>query len=158
MCLFVQHSFLYPLFELSNTDPSHLLTQVLPSSRQQHTPNKEASKAFVISLQSIFKESVEILVYPNRFVQLCSSEEYLRPLAVRTLKVEALFNILIWAQFLIHFPVKSISDKTTVTMENLQANLFFLHDLGDPLDLENPTKIAYRRYVKQCTKAYTIVF
>lgn len=26
-------------------------------------------------------------------------------------------------------------------MENSQANLFFLHDLGDPSDLENPTKL-----------------
>jgi len=45
-----------------------------------------------------------------------------------------------------------------VTTENLLANLFFLHDLGDPSDLENPTKIAYIKYVKQCTKAYTVVF
>lgn len=41
-------------------------------------------------------------------------------------------------------------------MENLQANLFFLYDLGDPLDLESPTKVTHRRHVKQCTKANAI--
>lgn len=88
-----------------------------------------------------------------KYPTLCSSaaQNYLHPLAVRT-QGEALVGILIWCKLLTHFPVIGISDKTTVTMGNLQANLFFLHVLGDPSGLENPTKIAYRKYVKQCTK------
>lgn len=78
----------------------------------------------------------------NGFVHLYSSEDYLYSYAVRTLKVEALFSIVIWVLFLTHISVKNSSDKITAIVENLQANLFFLHDQGDPLDLENPTKIA----------------
>lgn len=93
----------------------------------------------------------------NRFVHLYSSEDYLYSSAVRTLKVETLFSIVIWVLFLTHIPVKSSSDKITVIMENLQANLFFLHDQVDPLDLENPTKIAQRWHMKQCTKVDEIL-
>jgi len=62
-------------------------------------------------------------------------------LEIKTLNVEALLNILIWALFLMLCPVKSISDKIIEIMENLQANLFFLHGLGDPLALENPKRL-----------------
>lgn len=131
--LFVKYSFPYPLFR---PDSSHLLTQVHPDSNMLQI---EASKA--------------LLEYPNTNIQICAVLQlrttcpHLQP--EHKVKPCLAFSFGLNSS---HTFLSGISDKTSVTMGNLQANLSFLHGLGDPWDLENPTKIAYRKHVRQCMK------
>lgn len=101
----------------------------------------------MLQIKRLPKHYWSIQIQISKFLQLCTNEAQVKPCLAFSFGPNSSHTFL-----------SCISDKTTVTMGNLQANLFFLHDLGDPWDLGSPREIASERMWGNAWKPYTIVF